>query len=175
MYLLAVTAGLRCVELSRARVQDFQTVGGRSFLYVWGKWQSEANQKKALAPEVASAIREYLRSRKDKPTANSPLFVSTGNRSGGRPIASTTISKMLKQAMQAAGYDSVRLTAHSLRHTAGTAVYELTHDLYQTQRYIRHSSPITTEIYLHCQDDNQDSELAGRLFKYYENSASATY
>ncbi len=51
--------------------------------------------------------------------------------------------------MQAAGFDSERLTAHSLRHTAGQNVMELTgNNIYDTQMYMRHSSPKTTEIYL---------------------------
>lgn len=167
MYLLAVTAGLRCIELSRAKVRDFHVIDGRPYLMVWGKGHNEADHRKALAPEVATAIREYLKLRQYKPTANTPLFVSTGNRSGGSAIASTTISKMLKKAMQNAGYDSDRLTAHSLRHTAGNCVQKLTHDLYETQLYMRHSSPKTTEIYLHCEDEVQESALAERLFAYY--------
>lgn len=167
MYLLAVNAGLRTVEISRAKVKDLETKGGQTWLYIHGKGHSEADQKKAIAPEVAKAIREYLNARTDSPTKESPLFVATGNRSGGKPIATTTISTMLKRAMQAAGYDSDRLTAHSLRHTAGTAVQELTGDLYQTQHYMRHQSPVTTEIYLHTDTETQDAVTAQRLYNLY--------
>ena len=170
MYLLAVTAGLRCIELSRARIKDFQTRAGQSYLMVWGKGHSEADQRKALAPEVATAIREYLNTRKDRPTSNAPLFVSTGNRSGGKAIAPTTISTMLKRAMQAAGYDSERLTAHSLRHTAGTAAQIVTKDLFATQRYMRHSNPATTEIYLHVESEQQDAGIAARLYDYFHTA-----
>jgi integrase/recombinase XerC len=173
MYLLAVTAGLRCIELSRAKVRDFQTVGRGAYLLVWGKGHSEPDQRKTLAPEVAKAITDYLNLRTDPCTGNSPLFVSTGNRSGGRMIASTTISKMLKKAMQDAGYNSERLTAHSLRHTAGTAAQVLTNDLYATQKYMRHSSPVTTQIYLHCQDDAKDGEIAQRIFDYFHAGQTA--
>ena len=134
MYLLAVNAGLRTVELSRANIKDIETKSGQTWLYIWGKGHTEPDQKKPLAPEVAEAINDYLRSRTDRHTGASPLFVSTGNRSGGKRIATTTISTMLKRAMQAAGYDSERITAHSLRHTAGTAVQEITGDIYATQK-----------------------------------------
>ena len=87
MYLLAVTAGLRTVEISRANVKDMETKGGQTWLYIWGKGHTEPDQKKPLAPEVAEAIREYLQARGDCPTGKSPLFVSTGNRSGGKRIA----------------------------------------------------------------------------------------
>ena len=167
MYTLAVNAGLRTIEISRANVRDLEVRNGRAVLYVWGKGHTEADAKKPLAPEVYDAIRDYLDSRRDRPTANSPLFVSTGNRSGGQRIAETTISKMLKQAMQQAGFDSDRITAHTLRHTAGTNVQEITGNLYTTQKYMRHASPVTTEIYLHIDTEKQEAQAAQDLYNLY--------
>lgn len=167
MYLLAVTAGLRTVEISRANVKDLVIKNGSAWLYVWGKGRTEPDQKKPLAPEVAAAIKDYLQSRTDNPTGNSPLFVSTGNRSRGKRIATTTISTMLKQAMQEAGFDSERITAHSLRHTAGTAVQELTGDIYTTQKYMRHANPATTEIYLHNDTETAEASIAQQLYNLY--------
>lgn len=164
MYELTVTAGLRVIELHRANIKDFVTKGGQSWLYVWGKGHTEPDQKKPIAAEVAEAITDYLDCRKDKKTGTSPLFVSTGNRSGGKRIATSTISKMLKQAMKDAGYNSDRLTAHSLRHTAGTACMELTGNIYTTQKYMRHSNPATTEIYLHNETEKTETDIAERLY-----------
>lgn len=170
MYLLAVNAGLRTVEISRANVKDLESKGGQTWLYIWGKGHSEPDQKKPIAPEVAAAVKDYLRSRQDRPTGASPLFVATGNRSGGKRIAPTTISTMLKRAMQEAGFDSERLTAHSLRHTAGTAVQELTGDIYTTQKYMRHSNPATTEIYLHNDTEKQEAGIAQQLYNLYHGT-----
>ena len=167
MYTLAVNAGLRTIEISRANIKDLEVKGGRAVLYVWGKGHTEPDSKKPLAPEVYEAIKDYLDSRSDRPTANSPLFVSTGNRSGGQRIAETTISKMLKQAMKQAGYDSERITAHTLRHTAGTNVQEITGNLYLTQKYMRHANPATTEIYLHNDTEKQETETAQQLYNFY--------
>ena len=167
LYLLAVNAGLRCVELSRANVRDLQRRRGQAFLYVWGKGHSEADTKKPLASEVYDAIKDYLATRETPATPDAPLFVSTSNRSAGQRLEARTISQMLKHAMQAAGYDSDRLTAHSLRHTAGTAVQAISGDLYKTQLYMRHANPATTEIYLHNQTDDEQANLAASLFAYY--------
>ena len=167
MYLLTVTAGLRTIEISRANIKDLEEKGGCTYLYIWGKGHTEADTKKALAPEVAAAIKDYLKSRTDRPTGASPLFVATGNRSKGKRIAATTISTMLKGAMKEAGFNSERLTAHSLRHTAGTNAMQLTGDLYTTQQYMRHSSPATTEIYLHIDTEQKESEIAQRLYNHY--------
>ena len=168
MYSLAVNAGLRTVEISRANIKDIEIKNGAACLYVWGKGHTEPDAKKPLAPEVYAAIKEYISSRSDNPTGSSPLFVSTGNRSGGKRIAATTISTMLKQAMQGAGYDSERLTAHSLRHTAGQNVMQITGDnIYQTQLYMRHSSPKTTEIYLDNESTENDARIAQQLYNHY--------
>lgn len=172
MYLLAVNAGLRTIELERANVKDLEVRNGNACLYVWGKGHTEADSKKPLAPAVYEAIADYLKSRSDRPTANSPLFVSTGNRSGGKRIAARTISGMLKKAMKTAGYDSERITAHSLRHTAGTNVMNLSGDLYTTQKYMRHSNPATTEIYLHCDTEKQETQIAQQLYDLYHGTGS---
>lgn len=170
IYLLAVTAGLRTVEISRANVKDLDARNGEAWLFIWGKGHAEPDTKKPIAREVYAAIRKYLQTRQGW-TGSSPLFAATGNRSGGKRLASTTISTMLKRAMQGAGYDSERLTAHSLRHTAGTNVQNLTGDLYATQKYMRHSNPATTEIYLHTNTEKQDAEIAQRLYNLYHSEA----
>ncbi|MDE6425834.1 MAG: site-specific integrase [Ruminococcus sp.] len=171
MYLLAVNTGLRTIELARANIKDIEVKGGNAWLYVWGKGHTEPDAKKPIAPEVKEAIDEYLKSRTDKPTGTSPLFVATGNRSGGKRLATTTISTMLKRAMQEAGFNSERLTAHSLRHTAGTNVQELTGNIYLTQQYMRHSNPATTEIYLHVDTERQEAEIATQLYNLYHGIA----
>lgn len=170
MYLLAVNAGLRTIEISRANVKDLQSRDGRTWLYVQGKGHTEADQRKPIAQEVKSALDEYLDSRTDNPNGSSPLFVSTGNRSKGQRIAPTTISTMLKRAMQEAGFDSERLTAHSLRHTAGTTVQEITGNLFITQKYMRHANPATTEIYLHNDTERQEADIAQQLYNRYHGT-----
>ena len=173
IYTLAVNAGLRTVEISRANVRDLEVKNGNAVLYVWGKGHTEPDARKPLAPEVYAAIRDYLDTRSDRPTPNAPLFVATGNRSGGKRIAVTTISKMLKKAMQAAGFDSDRITAHTLRHTAGTNVQEITGNLYITQKYMRHANPATTEIYLHNDTTKQETQAARQLYNYYHGRQDA--
>ena len=175
MFLLAVNAGLRTVEISRAKVKDLATKDGQTVLYIYGKGASSADTPKAIAPQVAAAIRDYLRVRSDKPTQESPLFTTTGNRAKGKHIATTTISTMLKQAMVKAGYDDSRLTAHSLRHTTAQAILEITNkNIYKTQTYLRHANPATTEIYLRESADylNEQGALASDLFNHYHAAAN---
>lgn len=171
IFLLAVVAGLRTVEIHRANIRDLETRGGRggrAWLYIWGKGHAEPDERKPLARTVYAAIKAYLDARTDHMVQSSPLFVATGNRSGGKRIAATTISTMLKRTLQAAGYDSERLTAHSLRHTAGTAAFTVSSDLYAVQGYLRHKDPAVTEIYLHAITERQEAELAEQICNLYK-------
>ena len=79
---------------------------------------------------------------------------------------------MLKAALINAGYNSDKLTAHSLRHTAGTGAMQLTGNIYATQKYMRHSAPSTTEIYVHTDEETQDRETAQALYNYFHGKTA---
>ena len=166
MLLLGIVDGLRTVELTRANIGDVKMVNGRTYLYVWGKGHSEPDTPVLLPEDVKTALDEYLEARTDNPTAKSPLFVSTSNRSKGKRIAPSTVSKILKEMLKKAGYDSDRLTAHSLRHTSGTGIYKATHNLFLTQQHLRHVNPETSEIYMHC-DERESRNTEEQVYRYY--------
>ena len=168
MYLLGTVCSLRTIEMHRANIEDIEIISGDPFLFIQRKGHDEKDAKVSLNPDVYSAIKDYLASRTDKPTGKSPLFISTSNRSKGSRIATTTISTMLKEMLKAAGYDSARLTAHSLRHTSGTGAIKTGLDLREAQILLGHENPTTTEIYIH--DDNiNEIEKKGRqtIFDYF--------
>ena len=166
MYLLCITCGLRTIEINRANIEDVKTVGGTSYLYIQGKGKDDKDAPVELIAEVKEAIREYLNSRADKLTPKSPLFASTSNRSKGGRIATTTISTMLKEMLVKAGYDSDRLTAHSLRHTSGTGAYLATGNLFLAQKHQRHADPSTTEIYIHAHE-RAERHTEQQVYNYY--------
>ena len=171
MYLLCISCGLRTIEINRANIEDIKKTGSRTYLYLQGKGHSEHDQPVLLIPEVKAALDDYLQSRTDNPTAKSPLFVSTSNRSKGKRIAPTTISTMLKEALVNAGYDSDRLTAHSLRHTSGTGAYKATGNIYLAQKHQRHADPSTTEIYVHA-EEREERNTEAAVYNYYFNPAA---
>ena len=73
---------------------------------------------------------------------------------------------MLKTLLVNAGYDSDRLTAHSLRHTSGTGAYMATGNIYLAQKHQRHADPATTEIYIHAEErDTRTTEQ--QVYNYY--------
>ena len=175
MYLLCVICGLRTIEIHRADVGDLKTVGGTAYLYLQGKGHDDKDAPVLLIKEVYEAVQDYLQSRSEKPTPKSPLFTSTSNRNKGGRIATTTISTTLKDMLIKAGYDSDRLTAHSLRHTSGTGAHKAGIDLYGVQHLMRHCDPATSEIYIH-DDDHKAAEEKGRtgIYNYYFRGAEFT-
>ena len=172
MFLLCVVGGLRDVELSRANVGDIKTISGRTYLYVWGKGHDEPDAPVWLIDEVLSAIKEYLEARTDNPGPKSPLFASTSRNCKGNRIDHSTISRILKKLLKDAGYDSDRITAHSLRHTSGTGVYKATKNLYLTQKHLRHANPETSEIYMHC-EERESRNTERQVYDYYFSDGSA--
>ena len=119
-----------------------------------------------------SAIKEYLEARTDNPGPKSPLFASTSRNCRGSRIDHSTISRILKKLLKDAGYDSDRITAHSLRHTSGTGVYKATKNLYLTQKHLRHANPETSEIYMHC-EERESRNTERQVYDYYFSDGSA--
>ena len=173
MYLLCITCGLRTVEISRANVEDIKTISGRTYLYVQGKGHDDKDAPVLIIPEVKDAIADYLQSRTDRYNGKSPLFVSTSNRSKGERMATTTISTTLKKMLVDAGYDSDRITAHSLRHTSGTGAYKATGNIYLAQKHQRHSDPATTEIYIHA-EEREERNTEQQVYNYYFGDRKST-
>ncbi len=174
MFLLAYVCGLRTIEISRSNIEDMKTIAGKPYLYIQGKGHDDKDMPKSLIPEVKAAIEAYLEVRTDAHKPNSPLFVSTSNRSKGKRIDPSTISKMLKGAAKAAGYDSNRLTAHSFRHTAATVAFGAGCSLYEVQKLQGHQNPATTEIYIH-DTEATDIENKGRaaIYEYIHTGGEA--
>ena len=148
---LMVTGGLRTIEVSRADVGDLRTVGENTVLFVQGKEKKKKTEYIKISAPVEKAIRTYLKAR-DLTTEEQPLFTSTSNNSRGKRITTRTVSAVVKNALKNAGYDSARLTAHSLRHTAITLALLAGREITEVQQFARHANLNTTMIYNHALD-----------------------
>lgn len=148
---LMVTGGLRTIEVIRADVGDLRTAGECTVLYVQGKGKEEKTEYIKVAPAVEKAIRAYLKAR-GKVEETEPLFTSTSNNNRGQRLSTRSISGMVKERLVNAGYDSPRLTAHSLRHTAVTLALLADMDITEVQQHARHANLATTMIYNHALD-----------------------
>lgn len=163
---LMITTGLRTIEVVRANIEDIRTVGDCVALFIQGKGRDEKSEYVKLAPQVEEAIREYLKTRPNAKEAE-PLFTGTSNNGAGMRMTTRSISGIVKDALKGAGYNSERLTAHSLRHTAGTLALMNGAELTQVQQLLRHTNINTTMIYLHGIDrakNNSELKVANAIF-----------
>ena len=151
IFLLMVNGGLRDIEVQRANIEDLTTKSGETVLYLQGKDRDERADFVIIDSTVEHAIRQYLKTRKNT-TGKDPLFVSCSNHNTDGRLTTRAISGIIKSALVSAGFDSDRLTAHSLRHTAVTLALMQGATLQEAQQFARHSNLATTEIYAHNLD-----------------------
>ena len=166
IFSLMVTAGLRDIEVSRANIEDLRTLADTAVLYIQGKGRDEKTDYVKLAYPVETAIRAYLAS-KAKGEGTDPLFTSTSNNNRGKRLTTRSISGIIKGCLISAGFNSERLTAHSLRHTAGTLNLLNGGTLEETQQLLRHSNINTTMIYLHNMNrakNKSEARIAQAIF-----------
>lgn len=156
---LLLTTGVRTIEVVRADIADLRTLGDDTVLYIQGKGKDEKADYVKIAPQVETAIREYLKARGEVSDAD-PLFASTSNNNAGKRMTTRSISAIAKESMVEAGYNSDRLTAHSMRHTAGTLALLNGATPREVQQLLRHSNISTTMIYTHdLERAKNDSEV----------------
>nr|MBQ6740318.1 tyrosine-type recombinase/integrase [Synergistaceae bacterium] len=163
---LMLTTGLRTVEVTRADVADIRSVNGSTVLFIQGKGRDEKAEYVKLVPQVENAIMIYLNARGEIRDTE-PLFASISNNNKGGRITTRSVREVAKQAMIQAGYNSDRLTAHSMRHTAGTLALLNGANIRDVQQLLRHSNINTTLIYAHeieRAQNNAEFKIANAIF-----------
>lgn len=143
---LILRTGLRTVEVVRADVGDITFKGNRRVLKVWGKGHNEKDDFVVLSEKAYQPIKDYLATRKAVKSGE-PLFTSTSNNNKGERLTTKTISTICKSGLKAIGLDGKEFTAHSLRHTTAVAILKHGGQLTDVQNVLRHSSPVTSQIY----------------------------
>lgn len=162
LHLFLFTA-MRSVEINRANLSDWQTIGTQQVIYYQGKGHSEADDYKVVVDPVADAVQIWLSYRGNKP---GPLFTSLSDRSQGERLSLRAIRNLIKDHMRNAGIDDPKKTTHSLRHTAITNAIVNGAPLRVVQTLAGHASANTTSIYIHNVDRLQNP---GEKFIDYSN------
>jgi integrase/recombinase XerD len=163
---LLTRTALRTIEAQRANIEDIRSEGGATLLYIQGKGRDSKDAFVLLTENALRPIRKYLKARGETKESE-PLFISLSDRNHGGRLSTRSISRIAKTSLVKAGYDSSRLTAHSLRHTAVTLSLLGGASLQYAQQLARHSNINTTLIYAHnidrinkAAEKNIDSLLA---------------
>lgn len=145
-----MAAGLRTIEINRLLVADLKPKGGITYLAVLGKGKTDRVDVKISRP-AEQLIREWLKAREAYDTFDklSPMFISLGNNSFGKPLSSNSVSTLCKEYLQAAGLKTPDIVAHSLRHSLAHNAIDKGVNPLEVQQQLRHSNFATTQIYIH--------------------------
>lgn len=163
---LMFTTGLRTISISRANVGDISTYGNTAALFYQGKGHEDKADAVMIVDPVEFAIRDYLKAR-GRANSKEPLFTSIAHRNKGGRMTTRSISRIIKNALISAGYNSDRLTAHSLRHTAATLNLLNGATIEETQQLLGHSNINTTMIYSHALErinNHSEERIANAIF-----------
>ena len=157
--LLMLVGGLRISEVHNMDIQDIEIKNNEYIINIMGKGHTEKDNYIKIIKPIYDVLKEYLDTRENKRGID-PLFTSTSNRALNKRITKETLSQIIKKRFRDSGYDSNKLTAHSIRHTTATLLLKSGADIYKTQHHLRHQDPKTTEIYINLNNKEQDtSEL----------------
>ena len=167
IYALMTACGLRCVEVQHANISDLYKVGAVYRLQVQGKGHTQKDSAVNVPAGVMKLINDYLAAR-GVVEVDAPLFSSLSRRNFGGRLTTYSISRIIKTALRKSNFDSPRLTAHSLRHSAATVALKNGATLREVQQLLRHVNIAVTTIYLHELDalQNQASNLAASAFGF---------
>lgn len=144
---ILVRTGLRLKEIASATLEDMYKQRGEMLLWIHGKGRSSKDDFVLLTPQALVSLHDYLQARVIK-SEKDPIFVSLSDRNYGKKLTIFSLSRIVKRRLRAAGFDSKRITAHSLRHTFGVLSMQAGASLYEVQLAMRHTTPTTTQLYL---------------------------
>jgi integrase/recombinase XerD len=147
--------GTRTVEMHRVNIGDIYRQGQRVGITVKSKRRTRVVP---LLPQLAEILDLYIQLRRERgvdAAADSPLFISLGNQNWGERLQRRGIRKIIDFYLNANDLkyrEGRTLSAHSLRHTAGTLALRGGASLRQVQDLLGHADPRTTSIYAHVGD-----------------------
>lgn len=161
--MLMICCGLRVSEISKLDVKDFYRSGKLWLLKVQGKGRDGKVDSVIVPDQLAIRLSCYLQ--KNNLQDKSPMFPSMGKNRQGKRLVAASIGRIVKSILIWAGFDSPRITAHSLRHTAVTLALTNGANLQQAMQFARHSRIETTLIYAHNLERraNPCSRLVARM------------
>jgi integrase len=161
---LALGTGLRLGELVGLDVGDvfFPSGEPRTRIRVRPEIAKRGRSGDVFLPDaLVGKLRRfwrYKRDRNERLDASAPLLCGLSR----RRISPRRIQVVVRAWQVRAGVDRL-YGFHTLRHTAVTAVYRQSKNLFLAQRFARHASPLTTVIYTHVSDEELFADIRDLL------------
>lgn len=147
--------GTRTVEMHRLNIGDVVRQGERVGVKVSSKRHMRVVP---LTPQLAQVMDGYLTARRGNGfdcMVDSPLLINLSNYGCGERLSRRGIRQVVDKYLCATNLKYMEgrtLSAHSLRHTAGTLALRNGASLRQVQDLLGHADPRTTAIYAHVGD-----------------------
>lgn len=143
---------IRCIEKGQKEVEVLINDVAETALWDW------------LYTKMTYETPQYLRHTKYAPTEpemEGPLFITKKGERMGSPAASRMIREYGKAAL------GKEISAHVLRHTCATLLYEATGDIYLCAQQLNHSNINTTQIYATISENRKKeaSDILNKVFK----------
>jgi site-specific recombinase XerD len=138
---LLARLGLRAGEVAAMTLDDIDWRAGE--LTVRGK--GGMRERLPLPAEVGQALAAYLREPRP-PCAGRHLFLQAQAPFRGF-AGTTTVCRIVAQAVKRAGLNPPRRGAHLLRHSLATTLLQQGASLQEIGDVLRHRHPVTTQIY----------------------------
>ncbi len=152
---LFLNCGLRLGELIDININDIDFKEQK--VRIRGKGNKE--RELFLNNACNKAIKNYLKVRpiEDVPEEyKDALFLSERK----NRISRRSVQYIVKSELQKAGINTEKYSAHKLRHTAATLMYQHGHvDIRALQKVLGHESIATTEIYTHLNEEQVKEAL----------------
>lgn len=102
-----------------------------------------------LGEEVLEPIYRYLEAR-GRVADDAPLFAGVGNRNRGGRMTTSSISRIVREAMRRAGIERHGITSYSLRHTTATLMQEGGASYQAIAKALGHKSYDSTRYYVNA-------------------------
>lgn len=155
IFSLAISTGLRGIEMANARIEDIKLHNGEYVLFVKGKKRDDYDEYVKLSSQILEDIYSYLEQRK-----SGYIFISESNNNYGNGVTTKTLRREIKKIFKRFGLDSDTFSLHSMRRTFATISYLNGADVKEIQQVLRHRSMATSMRYINqCVRDSFNTEL----------------
>lgn len=149
---ILIHTGVRTAELISANIADLTTREGMPVLIVKKKGSDAKESMVKLTTAAYDALIDYMNTERSTAGENEAIFVSRSNHGRNERITTRSIRRIVEKGLQAIGINDPNISAHSLRHTGATLVYDATQDIEAVRLFCRHQSINTTQIYIHTRE-----------------------
>jgi len=153
IFLMAYSYGLRASEVGLLRRED---IDFERFKIRITRLKGSISAEYPLRPEVAKALRSYLRTRKD----DSPILFPSRR---GLPINRRTLDYLMKKYSEKAGIPQEKRHFHVLKHSIATHLLDAGADIMFVKDWLGHKNIQNTIVYSQLTSKTRD-EQARRFF-----------